>query len=259
MSNFIVRTITGIIILACTIFLIYTGGYSLLFTIMALSLIGIYELSKALKGKGYKMNLPLAYIFSAILTYFSWLNYPNIELYILSTYMMIILVMMTIFDIFDFKSALLQIFALLYIPLSFSAFFKLEGTFYIWLIFICAWGTDTFAYLVGSLIGKHKLIERVSPKKSVEGAIGGIIGAAFLTFVICKIFNISNIMPLIIISIFGSIIAQLGDLTASKIKRYSETKDFGFIFIGHGGVLDRFDSILFVAPFIFVATSIFLG
>lgn len=258
MSNFIVRTITGIIILACTIFLIYTGGYSLLFTIMALSLIGIYELKNTLKSKDYNMNLPLAYIFSAILIYFSWIDYPNIELYILSTYMMIILIL-TIFDIFDFKSALLQIFSILYIPLSFSAFFKLEGTFYIWLIFICAWGTDTFAYLVGSLIGKHKLIEKVSPKKSVEGAIGGIVGAAFLTFVVATIFNISNIVPLIIITIFGSLIAQLGDLTASKIKRYSNTKDFGFIFIGHGGVLDRFDSVLFVAPFIFVVTSIFLG
>lgn len=254
MSNFIIRAITGIIILLGTIFLIYIGGYPLLITIIALSLIGIYELFKSLNSKGYKLNLPIAYVFSIILLYFSWIDNSNI-IYILSIYMMTVMSLMTIFDMFDFKSAMVQLFAVIYIPLSFSVFFRLEGTFYIWLVFICAWGTDTFAYLVGSLIGKHKLIERVSPKKSVEGALGGILGSALITFLVCKIFNNDNVLALLIISMLGSIVAQLGDLTASKIKRYSDTKDFGFIFIGHGGVLDRFDSILYVAPFIFFAVQ----
>lgn len=128
------------------------------------------------------------------------------------------------------------------------------------LIFICAWGTDTFAYLTGKAFGKHKLIPHVSPNKTVEGSIGGVIGAVLLCVLYLAI--TSNLMSIqiltgniyiqgIIIGLIGSVFSQLGDLTASSIKRDTGIKDFGWIFPGHGGFMDRFDSVIFISPFLF--------
>ena len=125
-------------------------------------------------------------------------------------------------------------------------------------IFIIAWGTDTFAYLSGSLFGKTKLCPKLSPKKTVEGSLGGILGAIILTLIYAKYFGVFPVWKFVLLSLIGSIIAQIGDLTASKIKRLTGIKDFGFIMPGHGGVLDRFDSILFTAPFIYYFVNFFL-
>lgn len=139
---------------------------------------------------------------------------------------------------------------IVFIPLIYS----LEnGKFLIWYIAFAAWGTDTFAYMIGCKFGKHKLTP-VSPKKSVEGSIGGVIGAVLFsviyTYCINKFGNM-NISYLAItgISIALSVLAQIGDLSASSIKRYAGIKDFGNLIPGHGGMLDRIDSILFIAPF----------
>lgn len=136
------------------------------------------------------------------------------------------------------------------------------GLYYIILILICAWISDAGAYFIGRAFGKHKMAPTISPKKTVEGAIGGVV--------FCVIFNIaftyvyfeimentgtvveSNLIYLVIISVIGSLVGILGDLTASIIKRQSGIKDFGNIMPGHGGVVDRFDSILFIAPFVYV-------
>jgi phosphatidate cytidylyltransferase len=124
----------------------------------------------------------------------------------------------------------------------------------IWLIFIVAWMTDTSAYFAGMLFGKTKLIPAVSPKKTVEGAVGGVIGATILgmIYIYWVMGGISSLW-LIPILMVGSALSQLGDLVASKIKRGLQIKDFGNIMPGHGGVLDRFDSILIVAPYVYYA------
>lgn len=132
------------------------------------------------------------------------------------------------------------------------------GKYTIWLIFISAWVCDTCAYFVGTLLGKHKLAPVLSPKKSIEGSIGGVLGAmlvAFLFgyFVEYKLFNgANNAVKYIIICFVGSIVSQVGDLAASAIKRNKDIKDYGNLIPGHGGILDRFDSIIFVAPFVFL-------
>jgi len=129
------------------------------------------------------------------------------------------------------------------------------GSYKIWLVFIGVWLTDSGAYFVGSFLGKHKLIPEVSPKKTVEGAVGGIVGGvigyAIYGIIIDTAFNINvNYVNLFILAVAVSIIGQSGDLIASFIKREKGIKDYGNLFPGHGGVLDRFDSAIAVAPVI---------
>ena len=128
-----------------------------------------------------------------------------------------------------------------------------NGNILIWYAIIAAWGTDIFAYFKGKLIGKHKF-SRVSPKKSIEGCIGGTIGAVVLILIYTYIANKFWKMEVsyYIISLIGiilSIIGQIGDFAASSIKRYVEIKDFSNMIPGHGGMLDRIDSLIFIAPF----------
>lgn len=128
-----------------------------------------------------------------------------------------------------------------------------NGKILIWFVFFIAWGTDIFAYLVGSKLGKHKFTE-VSPNKSIEGCIGGIIGATFMVLiytVICNhVFNLSiNYLYAGVIAVLLSCVSQIGDLAASSIKRYCGIKDYSNLIPGHGGMLDRIDSVIFVLPF----------
>ena len=129
------------------------------------------------------------------------------------------------------------------------------------LIFVGAWITDIFAYFTGKFLGKHKLIPEVSPKKTVEGSIGGIVFCSLFFvlygFILTKLVSISSIsyIVLAIVGIIISIVAQIGDLTMSQIKRKFGVKDYGKIFPGHGGMLDRFDSIIAVALVLIIACA----
>ena len=131
------------------------------------------------------------------------------------------------------------------------------GAYIVWLIFLCSWGCDTCAYCVGVLIGKHKMAPKLSPKKSVEGALGGIAGTILLTilygFAFQKQMQIAReeIFILAGITAAGGLISMVGDLAASAIKRNYEIKDYGRLIPGHGGILDRFDSVIFTAPIIY--------
>ncbi|WP_433829598.1 phosphatidate cytidylyltransferase [Flavobacterium anhuiense] len=126
-------------------------------------------------------------------------------------------------------------------------------------LFVLIWTNDTFAYLVGKSMGKHKLFERVSPKKTIEGFIGGVVFAAFAGFLISKLyiqpkpeFSSKSILIWTIIALIVSIFGTIGDLIESKFKRIAGVKDSGSIMPGHGGILDRLDSVIFVAPIIFL-------
>lgn len=131
-----------------------------------------------------------------------------------------------------------------------------NGKFLVWYIFSCAWGTDVFAYIFGKWIGKHKF-SKISPNKSIEGCISGIIGAILLSLLFTYIFNsffgmAFSYINTIIISIILSVVGQIGDFSASSIKRYVGIKDFSNLIPGHGGMLDRLDSVIFIAPFAYM-------
>ena len=145
----------------------------------------------------------------------------------------------------------------LFISYSFSAFLRMEQSgihrAYLLLPFILSFACDTFAYIVGCTMGKHKLAPKVSPKKSIEGSVGGILGnllcGLLFAFVMDRWFGGSiGYGSMAVLALVCSIVAQVGDLSFSLIKREFGIKDYGHLFLAHGGVLDRFDSVLFVAP-----------
>lgn len=157
------------------------------------------------------------------------------------------------------------IFGIVYIPLMLIFFSIIRSKFelgkvLIWYIFISAWGSDIFAYLVGSRIGKHKFT-KISPNKSIEGCIAGVVGAVVIAIIYTIAINSimhTNISVLIasIIVIILSIIGQTGDLAASSIKRYCGIKDFSEVIPGHGGLLDRIDSVILILPFAYILLGI---
>ena len=142
-----------------------------------------------------------------------------------------------------------------YLLLSLIRIFQIPqiGPFLVLLPLVAAWGSDTCALFAGILFGKHKLAPVVSPKKTVEGAVGGVVGATGIMLAVVAVFNRFTPVDIpffaaAVLGAVGAVIGQLGDLTFSVIKRQTGIKDYGHIFPGHGGVLDRFDSVIFVAP-----------
>ena len=134
----------------------------------------------------------------------------------------------------------------------------------VWMIFISSWICDTCAYAVGILFGKHKLAPVLSPGKSVEGALGGIVGSAlvgalYAYFLVEKVVSEQEVTwVFVLISAAGAVISQVGDLAASAVKRNHEIKDYGKLIPGHGGVMDRFDSVIFTAPMIYFLTLLLI-
>lgn len=138
------------------------------------------------------------------------------------------------------------------------------GLYIVWLILISSWGCDTCAYCVGMLIGKHKMSPILSPKKSIEGAVGGVLGAAALGALYGYL--VRNVFPDRRVILFfalicgvGALISMVGDLAASAVKRNADIKDYGKLIPGHGGIMDRFDSVIFTAPVIYFMAVLLLA
>ena len=159
------------------------------------------------------------------------------------------------------EQVLMAFFGVIYVAVLMSFLYFIrnteDGVYTIWLIMISSWGCDTCAYLAGVTMGKHKMAPILSPKKSVEGAIGGIIGAAAIGAIYgaavgSHMAAVDNApVYFAILCACAGLISMVGDLAASAIKRNYEIKDYGKLIPGHGGVLDRFDSVIFTAPIIY--------
>lgn len=255
------RLISGVILLAVTIFLVVQGGNFLFVASLIISLIGMMELYRIIKVNRKALGI-VGYV-AGVLYYL--LLYFNLQQYhlMLAIFFLMALLLIAVFRFPDYKTEqiALSYMGLFYVAMMISYIYQVrkleDGALLVWLIFIGAWGSDTCAYCVGMLLGKHKLAPKLSPKKSIEGSIGGIVGAALLGFIYASIFKSQIIEvdnPQIAFAIIGgasSIISQIGDLAASAIKRNYDIKDYGKLIPGHGGVLDRFDSILFTAPIVY--------
>lgn len=160
---------------------------------------------------------------------------------------------------------IVTLFGICYIPLLLLFVSLVRGSYgkiLIWYVFLASWGSDIFAYLIGKNMGKHHFTE-ISPNKTVEGSVAGIIGAILMSLIYTAIMNniynmqISLVMVAIIILIL-SFIGQIGDLTASAVKRYCGLKDFSELIPGHGGMLDRIDSVILVAPFAYILLGLLI-
>ncbi|GHC55795.1 hypothetical protein GCM10008083_20210 [Ulvibacter litoralis] len=123
-------------------------------------------------------------------------------------------------------------------------------------IFILIWANDTFAYIIGKSFGKHKLLERISPKKTIEGFFGGLVGAVIASFFIFKYLSDYDFYIWIILALISSVFGTIGDLIQSKFKRQAGVKDSGKLMPGHGGLYDRLDSIIYASPFIYAFLEI---
>ena len=167
------------------------------------------------------------------------------------------------------REVMASCFSFLYGPVMLSFLYLIRegfmgGKYLVWLVFLCSWGSDTCAYAVGVLVGKHKMTPKLSPKKSVEGAIGGIVGAALLfvlyIYLIEQRFELThfgiNLIGAAVLGAVGALVSMVGDLAASAIKRDYGIKDYGKLIPGHGGIMDRFDSVIIAAPLIFIGLSI---
>ena len=265
------RVISGIVIGAVLAGVLIPGGYILAAATLVVSLIGFFELVRAMgvheEGK-FAGPLEVCGYISIIVHYAQMMLLKDYRYYIFSLMFAFFLIMVcyvVTFPKYKSAQAIACFFSFIYAPVNISFVYLLRerplGIYFAWIPFI-AWVCDTCAYFVGRALGKHKLVPVLSPKKTVEGAIGGILGSmlvgAVFGYVLYKnvTHDTSAIVALLVITFVGSIIAQLGDLLASGIKRDHDIKDYGKVIPGHGGIMDRFDSVIFVTPCIYFLAAV---
>ncbi len=248
------RTISAIIGLPFLLAVVIIGGIPLFIAILLISFVALWEFYNACKGKFTPMKT-VGYIGTVVIL--TLMNFTFESFYILML-LFILVIILNIIKLIDHKYNFIDIsitlYSLIYIPFLLGHILlitKQANDIVIWLIFIAAWGTDTLAYFSGYLFGKRKLCPSISPKKTVEGAIGGMLGSMIISLIFGYFFLKDYLFAVALIGFLGSIAAQIGDLSASLIKRDIGIKDFGNIMPGHGGILDRFDSILFTAPTVY--------
>lgn len=255
------RLLSGIVLVMIALITVITGQDLLFGVLLIISLIGMSELYKVVDV--HKKLLGFTGYLAGIV-YYVCIRFGSKE-QIVPLIIGFLVLLMAVY-VFSFPKYVAQqvmfvFFGLFYVAMMLSYVYLTrmlpQGAFLVWLIFLCSWGSDTCAYCVGMLIGKHKMAPKLSPKKSVEGGIGGVLGAALLGALYALAMNKfatgadANILHYAIICGVGSMISQVGDLAASAIKRNHNIKDYGKLIPGHGGILDRFDSVIFTAPIIY--------
>ncbi len=248
---------------------LWVGGWLTCWVMCALSLVGCFELLRVYKLQKRLMGI-VCYLATILYYLMIFLKQEEILMPIMVTYLLVILAIYVLaFSKYRDKDMMAAFLAFYYVSVCLSYVSRLrdikDGGYLIILVFICSWGNDTLAYCFGRLFGKHKMSPVLSPKKSVEGLIGGILGAGLLGAIFGICFNsfahpIPN-APLWfgLVGAVGAVPAVIGDLAASAIKRNNDVKDYGKLIPGHGGVLDRFDSMIFTAPIIYYAVLFVLG
>lgn len=273
------RAVTAIVLVGYAFAMLYLGTavhYGFLDAlIMSFAFVGTYEMYHTFRKSEYK-NSPWAPLLLCVAIYPLWyfLGYKGI-LIALSLSICLALAVFTFKAEMELKDLLATIFSLIYpmalVSLAFalSREFPCGGTFAISFAIFLPVFSDTFAYLVGSTLGKRKLCPSISPKKTVAGAIGGLLGSVLCAVTFFLLFDLYAVIPVgyvsfsdsvavravvfVVLGIVGGVLAEIGDLAASRIKRTMNIKDFGNIFPGHGGVLDRLDSIMFTLVMFFTA------
>ncbi|NLL02757.1 MAG: CDP-archaeol synthase [Clostridiales bacterium] len=272
------RVISGaiLVVVMLLVFLgIYTPAFGLFFSI--LSAIASYEILRVAKVEN-KEVLALSITFAFIVPLYIEYGFKvPFTIAILIFIFALLLIMLANHENTRFEQITIAMYSSVFIPFCFSAFIlvrdlyrlfptRIDKNHALFLVIIgvsCSWLTDTCAYFVGVKFGKRKMAPIISPKKSIEGAIGGIVGCLVLNMIILYLFNtyvfetsFISYLAFVPISLLLSGASMCGDLIASVIKRNFQAKDYGNLIPGHGGIMDRFDSCLFVMPMLYIVITI---
>ena len=272
------RLISGIVLLVIAIATMAFGDIPLAAILFIISLIAYRELTKVMGAAGQEKS------FNALET----VGYGGITAYYMVCYfvamkgadgLLLMAVIMAVFlgellayvlkfPKYQAQQVTAAYFAFLYAPIMLAFVFLTrelpQGLYLVWLILISSWGCDTCAYVVGMLIGKKKIFPLLSPKKSLEGCIGGVVGTMIIAglygyFFVEANFPDKRVAPLIaVICGIGAVCSMVGDLAASAIKRNHNVKDYGNLIPGHGGIMDRFDSMIVTAPLVYFLAALLL-
>lgn len=282
---FFTRLISGISLVIIALVTILMGNGVLAVTLCLISLVAYRELTAACnvhtENRKYNaleltgMALTVAYYVLLFITLYRGrengdgieMVYPVVMMSIVISLIVFLFIYVFSFPRYQAPQIMAAMFSWLYAPVMLSFIYLIRegidyGSYLVWLVFLCSWGSDTCAYAVGVLFGKHKMTPKLSPKKSVEGAVGGVAGAALLFVLYTNyVVNRSTDMtfPLVLAAILGAVgalVSMVGDLAASAIKRDHEIKDYGKLIPGHGGIMDRFDSVIIAAPLIFIGLAV---
>ncbi|MCM1253301.1 MAG: phosphatidate cytidylyltransferase [Clostridium sp.] len=273
------RLLSGIVLVILAFAVIWAGGPVMAAVLCLISMIAYSELTKAtgVHTQDVKVNhlewqgLCAIVIYYVLLYYVldksadnRWLVYCIVAFVPIVAFLAFLFHYVFSFPTYKAEQVMAAFFSLIYAPVLLSFLYIIregwsQGFYLVWLVFLCSWGSDTCAYCVGVLFGKHKMTPVLSPKKSVEGAIGGVVGAAVLfglytQFVINPVSTDVGRLSWVgsmALGAVGALVSMVGDLAASAVKRDHDIKDYGKLIPGHGGIMDRFDSMIVAAPLIF--------
>ena len=269
------RLLSGILLVIIALITVIMGGSLLFGVLLLISLIGMTELYKVF---GIEKKAPgvLGYIFAV--GYYALLYFkPQLPGESLNWFMMLFMgylicqmaVLVFAYPKYNTQQILAGFFGVFYVAVMLSYIYQTRilpgGIFTVWLVFVCSWGCDTCAYVVGKLIGKKHIFPELSPHKSLEGCIGGVAGAALIGGLYAHFFVEAAFPDQIItwtiafICAAGAVMSMVGDLAASAIKRNHNIKDYGKLIPGHGGIMDRFDSMTVTAPMTYFLAILMIG
>lgn len=261
------RIISAIILIILAVLAVIPGGLVTGIGCCLVSLLGMFEFYRAFGME--KREIGVAGYASAILYYVLLFTGKShwLDAWLALTVIVMLVILVLRYEKYTIEQIFAGIFGVCYIAFLLSHLYLLRimenGMFLLGLVFIASCGCDIGAYHIGSIMGKHKLAPKLSPKKSVEGAIGGVVYTLVMALIYSLIFR--NALPLLpypvlttcVICVGASVISQFGDLAASAVKRQKGVKDYGNLIPGHGGMMDRLDSILVVGTVIYYVLRFF--
>lgn len=271
---FVTRLISGIVLIIIALLTMGLGGLWLFLVLLGISLVAYRELTKALlcakderKWNGLEIVGSLGVLSYYTAVFFS--GEPILLLMcIVGVFMTVMFLYVVAFPKYQASQVLAAFFAFMYAPVMLSFVYLTrscpQGSYMVWMILISSWGCDTCAYAVGKLIGRKKIFPVLSPHKSLEGCFGGVAGAALIGglyghFFVEQVFPDQSVAWIIaFICAVGAVMSMVGDLAASAIKRNNNIKDYGKLIPGHGGIMDRFDSMIVTAPMIYFLTILMI-
>ena len=248
------RIISAVIGLPLMISTLIIGGKFFYLFVFLLSAVGLYEYYRAFSNTDYKPTPWIGYSVTIMYYFLISISYNSfITLSILIFIALLLTFLDTIKKGYNILNVAVTVLGVIYVSYLFSnlifIYNKTSGNILVWLPFLTAWFSDTGAYFVGNIFGKTKLAPNISPNKTVEGSIGGLAFSIIASMLFSKfLLAMTPIKDAVLLGIIVGVVAQVGDLSASLLKRYCNTKDFSNIIPGHGGILDRFDSALFSFP-----------